>query len=151
MNDSAASADIGVATGPRRAAKLTHLRAPKLTHPGRSAAAAKALMGKALSSPPGAGGWVTFGVHTRANSRARRSSERLSIIERLDSHTGRAGAVRWRLDLGPGMRCRNYSRISEPGLTVIKAKVIKVVAASPPPRRLTPADEPVAFWGIVIM
>ena len=57
---------------PRRAAKLTHLRAPKLTHPGRSAAAAKALMGKALSSPPAAGGGVTLGVHTRANSRARR-------------------------------------------------------------------------------
>ena len=47
-------------------------RAAKLTHPGRGAAAAKALMGKALSSPPAAGGWVTFGVHTRANSRARR-------------------------------------------------------------------------------
>ena len=51
---------------PRRAARLTHLRAPKLTHPGRRAAAAKALMGKALSSPPAAGGGVTFGVHTGA-------------------------------------------------------------------------------------
>ena len=64
---------IFVRVTPRRAAKLTHLRAPKLTHPGRGSAAAKALMGKALSSPPAAGGWVTFGVHTWANSRARRS------------------------------------------------------------------------------
>ena len=45
---------------PRRAAKLTHLRAPKLTHPGRGSAAAKALMGKTLSSPPAAGGGVTL-------------------------------------------------------------------------------------------
>ena len=40
----------------RRAAKLTHLRAAKLTHAGHSAAAAKAQQGKVLSSPPAAGG-----------------------------------------------------------------------------------------------
>ena len=37
-------------------------RAPKLTHPGHIAAAAKALMGKALSSPPAAGGGVTLSL-----------------------------------------------------------------------------------------
>ena len=57
---------------PRRAAKLTHLCPAKLAHPGHIAAAAKTQQGKALSSPPTAGGWVTFGVHTRTNSRARR-------------------------------------------------------------------------------
>ena len=40
-------------------------------------------MGKALSSPPAAGGWVTFGVHTRANSRARRSFKMTAAKVRL--------------------------------------------------------------------
>ncbi len=53
-------------------------RAAKLTHPGHSAAAAKARQGMALSSPPAAGGWVTFGVHTGANSRARRTVRLIS-------------------------------------------------------------------------
>ena len=49
-------------------------RAAKLARPSHIAAAAKPQQGKALSSPPAAGGGVTLGVHTRTNSLARRSS-----------------------------------------------------------------------------
>ena len=54
----------------RTSARPRH--APKLTHPGPIAAAAKLRQGSALSFLPAVGGWVTFGVHSRANSRARR-------------------------------------------------------------------------------
>ena len=85
-----------------RIGMLTPRRAAKLTHPGRGVAAAKALMGKALSSPPAAGGWVTFGVHIRANSRARRSVD--SWFQSASAHRrpqcmrpdpGQAGLCAW--------------------------------------------------------
>ena len=47
-----------------------------LPTPGHIAAAAKTRQGKALSSPPAAGGWVNFAVHTRTHSLGRRSANK---------------------------------------------------------------------------
>ena len=55
---------------PRRSPKLTHLRSAKFTRP--CIGTARAQQGKALSSPPTAGDWVTFGGRTRAHSPERR-------------------------------------------------------------------------------